>query len=336
MLTLITGTPGSGKTLYAVWEIARHIPGSKVEADRYEIDRKLFSNIRDLIVDHTFINADNLNEWQTWAKPGEYIIYDEVQEVWRPRGLGSKVPECIQALETHRHMGVDIALVTQHPMLVDPNIRRLVNRHLHIRRVAAILSIIYEWDHCANPGQTKTCISTKFWWFPKRAYGLYKSAQVHTKTTAKFPKIAWLGVAALAAVAYLSPNVYAIIKNGGSQAAKSKEVSHVAQQQPSPAPGYQGASSMSVPAAPRSAASESVSDSGPDGVSVESDPVSGCVASGAVCKCYTASGKSVEPDLGACKDLHEIRKVLPMGHFPDSEVTEAQIALAREGSRSHL
>jgi len=199
MLTLITGTPGAGKSLYAVWKLAKDIPGSTVEENGQPIPRRLFSNIKNLLVEHTHIDAQDLDKWHTWAKPGDVILFDEVQEVWRPRGLGTKVPDCIAKLETHRHMGVDIILVTQHPMLVDPNIRRLVNRHIHMRRLAGKVSMVYEWDHCSNPNQTKTCIHSALFWFPKEAFDLYKSAQVHTKPTTRVPKIAYVGLIALVA-----------------------------------------------------------------------------------------------------------------------------------------
>lgn len=208
MLTLITGTPGAGKSLYAVWKLAKDIPGTTVEENGQPVPRRLFSNIKNLLVEHTHIDAMDLDNWHTWAKPGDVILFDEVQEVWRPRGLGTKVPDCIAKLETHRHMGVDIILVTQHPMLVDPNIRRLVNRHMHMRRLAGKVSMVYEWDHCSNPNQTKTCIHSGLFWFPKEAFNLYKSAQVHTKPTTRIPKIAYLGLVALVGTAFAGKMAY--------------------------------------------------------------------------------------------------------------------------------
>lgn len=208
MLTLITGTPGAGKSLYAVWKLARHVPETTIEQNGESIKRRLFSNIKNLLVEHTHIEAADLDCWHTWAKPGDVILFDEVQEVWRPRGLGTKVPDCIAKLETHRHMGVDIILVTQHPMLVDPNIRRLVNQHMHMRRLAGKVSMVYEWDHCSNPQQTTTCVHSGLFWFPKEAFSLYKSAQLHTKPTSRLPKIAYVGLAASAALVYAGPTAY--------------------------------------------------------------------------------------------------------------------------------
>ncbi|MDO8447547.1 MAG: zonular occludens toxin domain-containing protein [Rhodoferax sp.] len=211
MLTLITGTPGAGKSLYAVWNFARPVPGSVVEQSDQSlpaVNRVLYSNIKDLLVEHIKIDADALNTWHEWAKPGAVILYDEVQEVWRARAFGSKVPECIMALETHRHLGVDIVLVTQHPMLIDPNIRRLVNQHLHLRRITKTVAMCYEWDHCENPGNTRTCVASKVFMHPKKAYSLYKSAQLHTKPTVRIPAIAYFGLLALGGLAYAGPLAY--------------------------------------------------------------------------------------------------------------------------------
>jgi zona occludens toxin len=110
-------------------------------------------------------------------------------------------------------MGVDIVLVTQHPMLLDQNIRRLVNQHLHLRRITKTVAMCYEWDHCSNPGTTKTCVNSRIWMHPKAAYSLYKSAQLHTKPKARIPGIAFVGLLALAGLAYAGPVAYDRIQN---------------------------------------------------------------------------------------------------------------------------
>lgn len=226
MLTLITGTPGAGKTLMAVWDFARNVPGSTIETTakvvshgvEYQpgdaVPRHLFTNIRDLLVEHQHISADDIMKWHEWAQPGDTILYDEVQEVWRPRPLGNKdVPPCVAALETHRHKGVDIILVTQHPMLLDSNVRRLTNKHIHLRRLMNGTSYVYEWDGCSvNPGATKSAINGRLWWFPTKAFRLYKSAQLHTKTTAKLPSIFWIGLLAVAGLAVAGPFAYKRVK----------------------------------------------------------------------------------------------------------------------------
>jgi zona occludens toxin len=297
MLTLITGTPGAGKSLYSVWEIARKVPGSTIENGQQPVARTLYSNIKNLLVEHKHITADDLNAWHTWAQPGDVILFDEVQEVWRPRGISNKVPDSIAKLETHRHMGVDIVLVTQHPMLLDQNIRRLVNQHLHLRRITRTVAMVYEWDHCSNPGTTKTCVNSRIWMHPKGAYSLYKSAQVHTKPKAKIPGIAFVGLLALAGLAYAGPLAFDRITNtfnGGAAQSVEKEVP--------PLPDPQN----SVVVDGMVVTTETTSTPPPLPLPVEkSTPLApvlaGCVSTAKKCICTDEKGQSIPTDPGVCE-----------------------------------
>ena len=301
MLTLITGTPGAGKSLYAVWEIARKVPGSTIENGQSPVQRKLYSNIKNLLVEHQHIDADDLNRWHEWAQPGDVILFDEVQEVWRPRGIGSKIPECIAKLEVHRHMGVDIIMVTQHPMLLDQNIRRLVNQHIHMRRVTRGTAMRYEWDHCENPGNTRTCVDHGMWFHPKKAYALYKSAQLHTKPTVRIPKVLWVGVAALAGLAYLGPTAYARVTGvfkppapaaAAAPAAGPSKVSSVGAD--GQAVTVETVSSEGPPEGYKSAVRESAS------VLVDAPKLAGCIAVRDKCGCFDADGQKVEVAAEVC------------------------------------
>jgi zona occludens toxin len=299
MLTLVTGTPGAGKTLLTVWEICRAVPGSTVEANGQRVPRRLFSNIKDLLVDHQHIEAADLESWHTWAKPGDVIVYDEVQEVWRPRGLGVKVPPEIAALETHRHMGVDLVLVTQHPMLIDPNIRRLVNQHLHLRRITRGVAMVYEWDHCENPGQIRNVLSHRMFFHKRRMYDLYKSAQAHTKPKARLPAVAYLGLLALVAAAVLVPLTYqrfvaAFDRNANAGQALAAD----AARRGVPAP-FAAASAASPPQfAPAAGDAPPVVPGA--GFPVAKSPIAGCAVQGALCKCFSSSGDEMQPEVEAC------------------------------------
>ncbi|MBK6279115.1 MAG: hypothetical protein IPF57_13690 [Gammaproteobacteria bacterium] len=92
MITLITGTPGAGKTAWIVAELLK-IQGRALYVD----------GIPELQISHEV--AGPLDDWMTWAPDGALIVVDECQRIWRPRGTGSKVPESVSALETHRHRG---------------------------------------------------------------------------------------------------------------------------------------------------------------------------------------------------------------------------------------
>lgn len=202
MITLLTGVPGSGKSLHAVSELLLPMQGAEIEHDGVKVKRILHTNIKNLLLDHVHMDKDDLLKWPEWCKPGDLICFDEVQEVWRPRSMGAGTPDSIAKLETHRHMGVDFVIITQHPMLLDQNIRRLVGRHLHVRRVANMgLAVVYEWDHASNPSMVKSAITTRPWRYPKKAFDLYKSAEAHTKQPRRLPfALVVMGVALIGLV----------------------------------------------------------------------------------------------------------------------------------------
>ena len=209
MITLITGVPGSGKTLHAVSELLLPMQTAEVEHEGQKVKRVLHTNIKNLLLDHVLIGKEELLTWDKWAKPGDLICFDEVQEVWRPRAMSVQAPESITKLEIHRHMAVDFVIITQHPMLLDQNIRRLVGRHLHVRRVANMgLAVVYEWDHASNPSMVKSAITTRPWRYPKSAYKLYKSAEAHTKQPRRLPAALLVLLAAVAGLAYGVPTVF--------------------------------------------------------------------------------------------------------------------------------
>ena len=205
MLILITGTPGSGKTLFTVAELL---------AGQFK-DRPLFVNgIPQLLVPHQVLSDQDVEKWHEGGVAGQdgqpsfevknaVIVVDEVQRIARPRATSQKVPDWIAALETHRHKGVDFIVITQHPQLLDVNIRRLVGRHLHVRRTFALgAAVVYEWDHCENPGNVKQATS-KLWRYPRSAFKLYKSSELHTKAGGKMPLAVWIAIIAVLVTPFL-------------------------------------------------------------------------------------------------------------------------------------
>ncbi|MBC3917106.1 Zonular occludens toxin [Undibacterium sp. CY18W] len=172
MITLITGLPGNGKTLYAL---------SYVKAWAEKDNRPVYySGVNDLVLPWQEIEPE---KWFECPK-NSIIVIDECQRVFRPRTIGKDVPEHVSKLETHRHQGVDIVLITQHPLLADSAIRRLVGKHMHVvRTFGTERATIHEWasakDNCDK--QTGRTDSIKHQWkYDKEAYSYYKSAETHT------------------------------------------------------------------------------------------------------------------------------------------------------------
>lgn len=205
MIILITGTPGSGKTLFAVAELL---------AGQFKERELLVNGIPQLLVPHTVISDEDVEAWHKGGVPGQdgaatfdvkgkVIVVDEVQRIARPRAASQRPPDWIAALETHRHKGVDFIIITQHPQLLDVNIRRLVGRHLHVRRTFALkAAVVYEWDHCENPGNVKQA-ATRLWRYPRAAFKLYKSSELHTKAGGRLPLVAYIAIVACLATPFL-------------------------------------------------------------------------------------------------------------------------------------
>ncbi|HTD06240.1 zonular occludens toxin domain-containing protein [Undibacterium sp.] len=172
MINLITGLPGNGKTLFAL---------SYIKALAEKDNRPVFySGINELKLPWELIDAEKWYE----VPPNAIVVIDECQRIFRPRTISKDVPKYVEQLETHRHGGVDLFLITQHPMLADASVRRLTGNHRHVRRVFGTeRATIHEWgearDNCDKPAGRKDSVKHN-WKFDKAAYGYYKSAEVHT------------------------------------------------------------------------------------------------------------------------------------------------------------
>ena len=181
MINLVTGLPGSGKTLYTIATVKE-----KSEKENRPV---FYSGINELILPWQQIEADKWHE----CPAGAIIVIDECQGLFRPRGNGSKVPEYESKLETHRHNGHDLYLITQHPMLISANVRRLTERHSHIcRRFGLQRSTILQFESCKDQPLAKVEGAQRLEWsYPKDVFSYYKSAEVHT-VKRRIPMMFWM------------------------------------------------------------------------------------------------------------------------------------------------
>lgn len=298
MITLITGVPGSGKTLYTVSDIVKKLIGTtvvEVDDDGNEIihPATVFTNINGLKLEHDLIDGSDtggLGNWHQWAKPGAQIVYDEAQKVWPIRPNGSKIPDCIQALDTHRHMGVNLNLLTQTINNLDRHLHGLIGRHLHIRRIGNLpIAIIYEWDHCSRSLMYSKAFSKRVWWYNKNDYKLYKSAKVHVKVTRKSPTIIYLFLASLVGLAFAVPSAWGKF-SGVFWPEEKQQVAQASTIKSAPAP----TADKPAPASPAPA----VSSPAPE----PAKPLlAGCIATAARCLCFTDKGEQVQPEPGYCQ-----------------------------------
>lgn len=208
-ITLWTGLPGNGKTLNALKAV-------KMQSEK-EARPVFYSGIK--ITDPAALPWTEIEPEKWFEVPnGSIVVIDECQRVFRPRMHGKEPPQHVVELETHRHKGIDIHLITQHPMLADPSIRRLTDRHLHVVRAFGTESCtIHEWpqvrENCEKPAGRQDSIKhlTKY---PKEVYAWYKSAEVHTmkrRVPAKFFVLAAAPVVLFGLVYYLYGNIMARI-----------------------------------------------------------------------------------------------------------------------------
>ncbi len=211
MITLITGAPGSGKSA-ALVDLLTQIAQ----------DRKLYvDGIPDLQVPHEVL-AD-VREWPSVVPDGAAVVVDEVQRVWRPRGVGSKVPPDIAALETHRHKGLDFFLVTQAPALLDKNVRSLVGRHVHLRDLGVLGRWWYEWPECSEGVAWRQAPIKRKYRLPKKVFALYKSASMHVKPIRSVPWVLGLMVVAILCTVGLGFYVYSRITAHNAPVVASQE-----------------------------------------------------------------------------------------------------------------
>lgn len=173
MLYLTTGKPGAGKTLFTIYDVRAR--------SQKEPERQIFYHgIKDLKL--PWIHLDEPTKWYELPH-GSIIVIDECQTFFRPRANGSQVPLYISEFETHRHKGFDVYLITQHPLLVDQNLRRLVGVHRNVVSMFGTKNArIHTWsrvkENCDK--SNKDSDDSSIFKYPTDIYDVYKSAEVHT------------------------------------------------------------------------------------------------------------------------------------------------------------
>lgn len=184
-IVLVTGLPGHGKTL---WTLARLKPLAEAE------NRPVFHNdIPGLVIPGWQVH-DALDWFDLPANA--YMLIDECQKVFPIRARSSAVPKHVAELETHRHKGIDLYLITQHPMLIDTNVRKLVDRHFHVvRKFGTKFATVYEFpsgvQDSPEKNKLKNGVVRHEWRYPKSVFEWYRSAEVHT-VKARVPLRVWM------------------------------------------------------------------------------------------------------------------------------------------------
>lgn len=175
MIYLITATPGSGKTLWAVNEIFKRVN----EAEPWNI----FSNIDGLKLD----TAQPLKESFSEYPPRSLVVIDEAQKITHfskkyKHPIKNEFHSEVEFLQTHRHADhLDIIFITQAPRLLNPDALDMVGMHYHLHRPMGMkMATWWLWKyHQLNPNTKSTKLDAEdsgTFSYPKNLFGMYKSS----------------------------------------------------------------------------------------------------------------------------------------------------------------
>jgi zona occludens toxin len=305
-VTLVTGLPGNGKTLYTICMV-------KEWAEKE--NRKVYFNGIE-ILDSAALPWEPVDAIG-WFKvpPGSIIVIDEAHKTFPVRANGSVVPPHVLPIAELRHEGHNLVLITQHPMEIDSAVRRRVGRHLHcVRRFGMQACAIREWPRVVeNCDKTDKGAIAHEWIYNKAAYAWYKSAEVHTIKRKLPARLLWL-VAALLLVPFSiwymigffnhyhsGDNVKAASSRAG---ASSEPLSSGAQNQPSSGvqpltPGQYAR--QFEPRIPGLAYTAPIYDKVT--APVRAPYPAACLATKTRCQCYTQQGTSLEVQFSLCRAI---------------------------------
>ncbi|MBE2173664.1 hypothetical protein IIQ44_17360 [Acinetobacter oleivorans] len=179
MIYLITATPGSGKTLWAVKEIFARVN----EAEPWNI----FSNIDGLKLDTAQPLKDDFNDYPARS----LVIIDEAQQIKHFSKKFKGMHDQVEFLQTHRHAEMlDIIFITQAPRLLNADVLDMVGMHYHLHRPMGMkMATWWLWKHHQLNPNTKSVKSdaedTGTFSYPKHLFNMYKSTKGGTDTHGK-------------------------------------------------------------------------------------------------------------------------------------------------------
>ena len=133
-IVIRTGLPGNGKTLNSIKEVDAYAKASGRVVYYHNV-----SGLKPEKLSAEWYEFDDVLKW--YELPRDSIIFVDEAQGSRDRPMfGSRdprapVPEHISQLETIRHGGYQLHLITQDPRFLDVHARRLCNCHIHYWRI---------------------------------------------------------------------------------------------------------------------------------------------------------------------------------------------------------
>lgn len=323
MMYLISGQPGNGKSLRAMFVMREEYERNcKAHADGKEELRRFFTNIAGSTTEENpdaYPWVEKLPDHNDWTKlpDGSYVVYDEAHADGNTPGLeryGNLFPSTgkpgessdlrIRAMSTHRHRGFDLVFLTQWPSKIHHQVRTLIGSHTHMNRGMGLQAAgVLQWPRVQiDPYDEKQRdkAEEEIWSYPKDLYGKYKSATLHTASHKfKIPKKVLAGLSKLVVTLLVLWALWHFLVPKGKEkpveGPAQKEASLLAPAPASPStpdpvlsPGAQAFASISTEAAPT---------------------LSGCVSSDRGCRCFNTEGFQIDMSQHQCTRL--IEKPLP-------------------------
>ena len=175
MIYLFTGQPGSQKTANMIHFV--------LSDEQFQNRPVFFYNITDCQIDDwQELSEEEILRWYELPE-GSVILIDEAQTIFRPQKWDKEKSRTVTELETHRHHGFDIIMTTQHPMLINADVRRQVQQHRHYKKPFGLKSVCMTWERCISDPTDKRDIKEaqlQSGTVPADVFDLYKSTVLNT------------------------------------------------------------------------------------------------------------------------------------------------------------
>lgn len=175
---LVTGTPGSGKSLSMAASIYWHVRMKRPVVANFDINRELFKDSGSFQYldgsEYTYENLRDISKEYFSEHPFHEstlrLYWDECQ-IWLNSRDWSKSDrrDLIKFFTQHRKMGYDIYLITQFDQMLDKQIRALVEYNFVCRKlnqvgwVGKLASVLF----LGHP----VCVSVQYWYPQKLRVG---------------------------------------------------------------------------------------------------------------------------------------------------------------------
>ena len=179
-LVIRTGFPGNGKTLNTIKEV-----DAKAFAENRVVYFHNVAGLKPELLKAQWFEFEDPLKWMELPQ-NSIIVIDEAQgseanPMFGVRDPRKPVPPHVSALETIRHGGYELNLITQDPRFLDVHARRLCNMHVHYWRIFGSQKIsryetprvVNDVDKLSSFAQSSREIIT----LDKKMFGVYTSTK---------------------------------------------------------------------------------------------------------------------------------------------------------------